>query len=79
MVEVLFDTGNLHRVRCGLVCVTYDGELSAAAYILLTLVLLGIIAGLSWCFYRAITATDRSAQPPAGHSVPEADKQAKTE
>ena len=43
--------------------IEYDGQLSATAYTILVVVLMGIICGLGWCFYRAITATDKSAQP----------------
>jgi len=43
--------------------IQYDGHLSATAYIILSVVLMGIICGLAWCFYRAITATDKSAEP----------------
>ena len=43
--------------------IEYDGQLSVTAYIILAVVLMGIICGLGWCFYRAITATDKSAQP----------------
>jgi hypothetical protein len=31
--------------------VKYDGQLSATAYIILALFLLGITGGLAWCFY----------------------------
>ena len=43
--------------------IEYDGQLSATAYIILAVVLLGIIAGLGWCFYRAVMATDKSIEP----------------
>ncbi len=42
--------------------IEYDGQLSATAYIILAVVLLAIIAGLGWCFYRAVTAAGRSAE-----------------
>jgi len=42
--------------------VNYDGQLSLTAYIILTVILLGIIAGLGWCFYRAVTAADLRAE-----------------
>ena len=42
--------------------IEYDGQLSAAAYIILTVVLLGIIVGLCWCFYRAITASEKPGE-----------------
>ncbi len=41
--------------------VTYDGQLSAAAYIILSVVLFVIIGGLAWCFYRAIMAGGQEA------------------
>jgi len=37
-----------------LAAIEYDGQLSATAYIILAVILLGIIAGLGWCFYRAV-------------------------
>lgn len=43
--------------------IEYDDHLSATAYLILAIVLMGIICGLGWCFYRAITATDKSAEP----------------
>ena len=43
-------------VWAGLADIKYDGQLSATAYVILAVVLLGIIAGLGWCFYRAVTA-----------------------
>ncbi|MCK4887125.1 MAG: hypothetical protein KAS96_07030 [Planctomycetes bacterium] len=43
--------------------IEYDGQLSVTAYIILAVVLMGIICGLGWCFYRAVTATDKSAEP----------------
>ena len=42
--------------------IEYDGQLSAAAYNILTVVLLGIIVGLCWCFYRAITAPEEPVE-----------------
>ena len=41
--------------------VTYDGQLSAVAYIILSLALFVIIGGLAWCFYRAIMAGGQEA------------------
>lgn len=38
-------------------------ELSLSAYIILALVISGLLIGLCWCFYRAITAADSSAGP----------------
>ena len=43
--------------------IEYDGQLSATAYIILAVVLLIIIVGLSWCFYRAMTAVGRGGEP----------------
>ncbi len=43
--------------------VEYDGQLSVTAYLILVVILMGIIFGFGWCFYRAITATDKSEQP----------------
>ena len=43
--------------------IVYDGELSGTAYMILFVVLLIIIGGLSWCFYRAIKAAGDSASP----------------
>ena len=43
--------------------IVYDGELSGTAYIILFVVLLVIIGGLAWCFYRAIKAAGDSAGP----------------
>jgi hypothetical protein len=40
-------------------------HLSAVSYMILSLVLLLIIGGLGWCFYRAITAT--SGEAPIQH------------
>ena len=42
--------------------IEYDGQLSATAYIILSVVLLGIIAGFGWCFYRAMTAGGRAVE-----------------
>ena len=39
--------------------IEYDGELSAMAYVILAAVLMGIIGGLGWCFYRAVTAAGK--------------------
>lgn len=38
--------------------IEYDGQLSATAYIILSVVLLGIITGLGWCFYRVLSAAN---------------------
>lgn len=41
--------------------IDYDGKLSYTAYLILAGVALLIVGGLSWCFYRAITAADKDA------------------
>jgi len=39
-----------------------QGEhLSAVSYVILGVVLMALICGLSWCFYRAIIAANRGA------------------
>jgi len=55
--------------------IEYDGQLSATAYVILAVVLLGIIAGLGWCFYRAVTAVDRSAEPQSPDEVGDEEQQ----
>lgn len=42
--------------------ITYDGELSITAYVILALTFLLIIGGLFWCFYRAIAAANKGAR-----------------
>jgi len=37
-------------------------RLSAVSYLILSVVFLLIIGGFGWCFYRAVTATDKSAK-----------------
>ncbi len=58
---------NVRYIQCdirGLLAnIEYDGRLSATAYIILAVVLLGIIAGLGWCFYRAVMATEKPLEP----------------
>ena len=44
-----------------LAVVKYDGELSGQAYAILAVMLLLIVGGLSWCFYRAIKANSSQA------------------
>jgi hypothetical protein len=41
--------------------ITYDGTLSGPAYLILTGMLLIIVGGLSWCFYRALTAANKES------------------
>jgi NSS family neurotransmitter:Na+ symporter len=38
-------------------------ELSGVSYVILAVVFLIIVGGLGWCFYRAISATSRFAEP----------------
>jgi len=42
--------------------IKYDGELSPEAYVILTIFFLIIVVGLSWCFYRAICATNKEPE-----------------
>ena len=57
--------------------IEYDGQLSATAYVILAVVLLGIIGGLGWCFYRAVTAADKSAEPQSPDEVGDEKQHAK--
>ena len=41
--------------------VNYDGQLSGTAYLMLAVMLVLIVGGLSWCFYRAIKASGKEA------------------
>ena len=43
--------------------IEYDGQLSVMAYAILAVVLLGIIAGLGWCFYRAVMENGKTVEP----------------
>ena len=66
MYKILFQTLGCSVIPGRLLAgIEYDGRLSATAYIILAVVLLGIIVGLGWCFYRAITAAGRPAEPQA--------------
>ena len=56
-------------VWAGLADIKYDGQLSATAYVILAVVLLGIIAGLGWCFYRAVTAAGGAEEPQSPDEV----------
>ena len=40
----------------------YDGQLSGTAYLILAFLFLIIVGGLSWCFYRALTAAARNSR-----------------
>ena len=42
--------------------ITYDGQLSFSAYVILAAVFLIIVGGLSWCFYRALTAAGQQTE-----------------
>ena len=44
-----------------LAAIESDGQLSGSAYVILAAMFLIIVGGLSWCFYRALTATNRDA------------------
>jgi len=41
--------------------INYDGQLSAGAWLILTGMVGLIVGGFSWCFYRAIAATNKDA------------------
>ena len=41
--------------------IQYDGQLSGEAYIVLAGIILMLVFGFSWCFYRAVTAANRNA------------------
>ena len=51
--------------------VVYDGQLSATAYMMLFAVLLVIVGGLGWCFYRAIKAGGDPAEPQEPENGPD--------
>ncbi len=38
----------------------YNGELSGEAWIVLSAMILLIVGGLSWCFFKAITAANNN-------------------
>ena len=64
MYKILFGCLRANLASPGLFAnIEYNGRLSVTAYVILALVLLGIIAGLGWCFYRAVKAAGRSAEP----------------
>lgn len=47
---------------CGVLgAIKYDGELSGSAYAILAGMILLIVGGLSWCFYRALKAAGKDA------------------
>ena len=59
--------------------IEYDGQLSATAYVILAVVLLGIIAGLGWCFYRAVIAAGISAELQSPDEVGDEEQKLKTQ
>ena len=69
MNRVLFWFPNFPVAGRLLADIVYDGQLSATAYVILAVVLLGIIAGLGWCFYRAITAAGRPIEPQSSDEI----------
>ena len=42
--------------------IVYDGALSGQAYLILAGMLILIVGGLSWCFYRAVRAASENAE-----------------
>ena len=60
LIEISMDSC---QMRGMLSAIEYDGELSATAYITLAVVLLLIVTGLSWCFYRAMKAKEQLPEP----------------
>lgn len=78
MYKIIFGCSKVTEVSLGLFAnIEYDGQLSATAYVILAVVLLGIIAGLGWCFYRAVTAADKSAEPQSPDEIGDEKQQAK--
>ena len=70
MDEIVFAYSRVAEVFPELLAdIEYDGQLSATAYIILAVVLFGIIGGLGWCFYRAVTAGDKPAEPQSPDEV----------
>ncbi|MBN2455932.1 MAG: hypothetical protein JXB29_05260 [Sedimentisphaerales bacterium] len=67
---------NLFKI---LAAIEYDGELSAGAYIILAVVLMGIIAGLAGCFYMAVRGGNNSTETQSPDEVgdEQSDKQIK--
>ncbi len=64
MYENLMEFLKTDRIpECMLGSIEYDGQLSVTAYAILAVVLLGIIAGLGWCFYRAVMETGKPVEP----------------
>ena len=64
MYEVLMELLKTDRIPANMLgSIEYDGQLSVTAYAILAVVLLGIIAGLGWCFYRAVMETGKTVEP----------------
>jgi len=42
--------------------IVYDGQLSVTAYTILALIILLLVGGFGWCFYRAIRATNNEEE-----------------
>jgi hypothetical protein len=70
MHKIIFGCSKADLVSSGLFAtIEYDGQLSATAYIILAVVLLGIITGLGWCFYRAVTKAGSPDEPQSHDEV----------
>lgn len=63
MLNMQYNVRYIRDIRGLLASIEYDGQLSATAYIILAVFLLGIIVGLGWCFYRAVMATGKLSEP----------------
>ena len=76
MHKIIFGRSEANSISPGLFAnIEYDGQLSATAYVILAVVLLGIIAGLGWCFYRAITAESTSGESQSPDEVGDEEQQ----
>ena len=70
MHKIIFGCLKANSVSVGLLAgIEYDGQLSATAYIILAVILLGIIVGLGWCFYRAVIKAGGHAGPQSHDEV----------
>ncbi|MHC4738129.1 MAG: hypothetical protein ACYS9Y_04400 [Planctomycetota bacterium] len=64
MYENLMEFLKADRIPASILgSIEYDGQLSVTAYAILAVVLLGIIAGLGWCFYRAVMENGKPVEP----------------
>ena len=64
MYEVLMELLKTDRIPANMLgSIEYDGQLSVTAYAILAVVLLGIIGGLGWCFYRAVMENGKTVEP----------------